>query len=110
MATVRMCECCGQSVLFDSYGAEHKMNALSIASPSIAAFAPKLYDFTVFSSNSPPPLPYKFEVAFACFDQLALYSVRHSFKPIVRSELAVDMVEVIAKSLGSDPELLHNCR
>ncbi len=97
-------------MLFDSHGAEHKINALSIASPSIAAFSRSRTTLQSPVATRLPPLLHKFEVAFACLDQLALYSVRHSFKPVVRSELAVDMVEVIAKSLGSDPELLHNCR
>lgn len=52
----------------------------------------------------------QFMVSLINLDQLTLNSVRHSFKPVVGSELAVDMVEVIAKGLGSDPELLHNRR
>ena len=43
-------------------------------------------------------------------DETAALHVSHRLEPIVRPELAIDVVQVVAERLGGDGELAGNCR
>ena len=54
------------------------------------------------------PKPHGPSIFAQSSDQMALNGMRHRLKPIMSSELLIDVVEMIAQSLWTDTERLGN--
>jgi len=54
------------------------------------------------------PKPHGPSIVLQSSDQMALNGMRHRLKPIMSSELLIDVVEMIAQCLWTDTERLGN--